>query len=231
MELKEFLVKNRINLEDSVFSLCSEGIEIMRKSVDLNHDENHLFRIFADLNRFLQEESQIDKSKINFEVLLLSICWHDVWKSKRFPTDIISLIFDQIWDGLGSMNMFTKRASKLKLEQKLIRSVKYSIRKHARFQILPTKTIEAKILRDLDGLEEWSLIRLESLKKRYLVPGKTNPKLVKLARLAKFWFDCFMAKATDSRFYFQWSKSEFRKRKKAYRKEVDKLLLKYRHLL
>jgi hypothetical protein len=224
MKLKEFLLKNKINLPEPVFSLCNEGIEIMQKSVDPIHDENHLFRIFQDLDRFLRENSQIDKSEIDFKMLLLATCWHDVWKSERFPTNAVSLVLDQMQEGLGSAKMFTRKAKEEKLEPKLISLTKYAIRKHARFQMFPIQTREAKILKDLDRLEEWSLERLKHLKKRHLTTGRIDPRLL---RLAKFWFFNFMAKVTDSSFHFEWSKTEFLKRKKAYFEEVNKLLLKY----
>ena len=224
MELYEFLTKNGINLPDPILSLCEEGIGVMRNSVDPVHDENHIFRILYDLDRFFKEEAQIDKSGIDLEVLLLSICWHDVWKSRRFPTNPALLLLDQILEGRGSARMFTRRAKEVLLETNLVYPVSYSIRKHSRFQILPIKTPEAKILKDLDNLEEWSLERLKLLKKKFLISGQINPRLL---RLAKFWFDHFMTKTTDSGFHFQWSKTEFAKRKKLYLGEVNKLLIKY----
>lgn len=228
MELQEFLTKNEICFLDPVLFLCEEGIKIMQNSVDPVHDERHVFRILHDLDRFFKEEAQINRSKIDLETLLLSICWHDTWKSKRFPTNPVSLLLDQILEGLGSARVFTKQAKEVQLELKLIRSVKYSIRKHSRFQILPIKTLEARILKDLDNLEEWSLEKMESLKKKFLAPDKINPRLLKLA---KFWFDHFMAKTTDSGFHFHWSKTEFVKRKKLYLEEVNKLLEEYGGML
>lgn len=224
MELQEFLTKNGINLPNSVFSLCEEGVGFMRRSVDPIHDERHIFRILHDLNRFFRENAQIDRSKIDLETLLLSICWHDVWKSRRFPTNPASLLLDQILEGLGSARVFTTRAKEVRLETGLVRSVVYSIRKHSRFQILPIKTLEAKILKDLDNLEEWSLVKLELLKKKFLAPDKIDPRSL---RLAKFWFDHFMTKTTDSGFHFRWSKTEFAGRKRLYLKEVNKLLEEY----
>lgn len=157
-------------------------------------------------------------------MLLLSICWHDVWKSRRFPTNPALLLLDQILEGLGSARMFTWQAKEVLLETGLVCPVSHSIRKHSRFQILPIKTPEAKILKDLDNLEEWSLERLKLLKKKFLVSGQINPRLL---RLAKFWFDHFMAKTTDSGFHFQWSKNKFAGRKQLYLKEVNKLLKEY----
>ncbi len=40
-----------------------------------------------------------------------------------------------------------------------------------------------------------------------------------------------MKKQTDNKFWFDWSKSEFNKRKKKYIEEVNTLLATYGHLL
>lgn len=228
MELEAFLSRNKISLPDLVLSLCHEGIEITRNGIDPLHDENHTFRILTDLDQFLREETKIERSEVNFEVLLLSICWHDVWRAKIFPKNVISLLFALLWDGLGGARMFAKRAKQVGLEQEMLSPISYAIRKHTSFQIFPPKTLEAKILKDLDNLEGWSLTRIKALKERYLVPGKIEPKLL---RLAKFYFDHFMAKMSTKASYFEWSKSEFLKRKKDYMDEVNRLLLKYGDLL
>ena len=99
------------------------------------------------------------KQKIDFQVLLLSICWHDVWISKRIPKNLIHLTFHQIVEGLGSALIFKKYALKAKLNKKLLRSVYYAIRKHSSFQVIPPFTLEAKILIDLDKLELWNNYR------------------------------------------------------------------------
>lgn len=228
MTLGEFLKTNEVVLSGSVFSLCMKGTEIMKKSIDPIHDVNHAVRILDDLNRFLREERRIKKSEIDFEVLLLAICWHDAWKSQRFPKDIASMLFDEAWDGLGSMRMFAKAARKEGLSGQLVRSVKYSIRTHAHFQILTRKTKESQILKDLDVLEEWSLRKLKSLEEIYLAPRNIDPKLL---RLAEFYFDRFMKRFNEASFYFEWPRLEFDKRKKAYLQEVNRLIDEYGALL
>lgn len=228
MDLEKLLSQHQIKLSRQIFSLCHEGIEIMRKSIDPAHDETHIERNFSNLDSFLMGEKKIDKSKIDFETLLLSICWHDVWKSTRTPTNIISLFFYQFKDGLESMKMFAKRAKEVGLPERLIRNVSYSIRKHGDFQFLPLTTQEAQILKDIDTLDSWSLEKLRGLEKIYLVPGKINFKIL---RLAKFYFESFQSRKTAKVIQFDWNKAEFEKRKKLYLKEVNSLLEKYKNKL
>lgn len=181
-----------------------------------------------DLNCLLNSEPQIEKTKIDFSTLLLAICWHDVWKSGRFPTNSAALIFDRMREGIGLMWMFAKKAKEKGLNRSLIRSAGYVIRKHSGFQVFSIGAKEAKTLKDLDMLEEWSLVKLESLKKRYLVPGKIN---LRLLRLARFYFNNFMAKTTSRTFYFSWSGAEFLRRKELYLKEVKRLYQEYGEFL
>lgn len=224
MKLEEFLFKNKPGLSEEVISLCKDGIELMRQGRDPNHNETHVFRILNDLDNFLKQEPQGGTNDVNFEVLLLAICWHDSWRSQKAPKNLFAMFFCLLWDGWGSMLMFRKRARGNGLSKELVDQVSYAIRKHAHYQVLPLKAWEAKILKDLDNLEIWSLERLEILKKIYLKQGKIEQKLV---RLARFYFDHFMAKTNKSAFYFDWSKNEFLERRKVYKEEVSKLSVRY----
>lgn len=228
MKLDEFIVKNKINIAGQVILMCEAGIEIMRKSKTPNYDERHIFSIFLNLDRFLDEEKGADKSKINFEVLLLAICWHDVWKTKRFPLNLISLLFYQMREGIGSMDMFSQVAEVFGLDKRLIRAVRYAIRKHSSLQFFPIKTLEGRILKDMDSLEEWSLERVKSLKEEYLIFGVMNLGILKLA---KFYFDHFMVKDLATSFYFDWSRAEFTKRKEIFLKEANKMLAEYTKII
>ncbi|RJQ37332.1 hypothetical protein C4559_03760 [Candidatus Microgenomates bacterium] len=200
----------------------------MEKSKDPLHNQFHVFRILDDLNAFLKENKEIDINKINYEVLLLSICWHDTWKSKRFPGSIGLLFYQLIKDGTGSMALFKRYAKKTTLDKEILKETKYAIKKHGEFQILPRKTLESKILKDLDLLEKWSLERLKPLEKKYLVPEKIN---LKLLRLAKFYFDHFLFPMKKSKFYFKWSQIEFKKRKTFFLTRAKKLLKEYQNFL
>jgi len=195
----------------------------MANTKDPLHDCEHVYRILRDLPALLEYEHL----NVNLEVLLLSICWHDTWKATRFPTTIASVSFDQYWDGYGSARIFKKASATAKLEASTTAAVAYAIREHGRIKFFKTRTLEAKALQDLDSLDEWSLVRIEPMKKKYL----TNQPNLRLIRLAKYYFDHFMKKQTDKKFWFGWSKTEFKKRKLAYTKEVDRLLATYGHLL
>ena len=228
MTLRDFIIKNQINLSDKVVYVCEEGIEMMAKSFDGLHDDKHVLRIISDLDQFLNEARELERRQINFEVLLLSICWHDIWRAQRFPMSIILLMFDLLWEGIKSMNMFSKRAVEVNLDESTIRQVRYSIRKHVGFQFLPRKTIESRILRDLDDLEGWSLERLEAAKQKYLIFGKID---LRLLRATKLYFDHFMIKDLAASFYFEWSRAEFAKRKAVYIEEANKIIKEYGHLI
>jgi len=227
MTLEEFIIKNKIDISPRTFEMAEEAVRIMERSIDPLHNEKHIFRMLDDLDCLLKEEKAIDQKKINFEVLLLAIFWHDIWRSYRFPLNVISLLFGNVRDGKGSMTMFSKIAEVVGLDKQTTKEVKYAIRKHSSLQFLPLKTVEGKLLKDLDGLEEWSWERIQPLKEKYLVFGTID---LKLLRLAKFYFDHFMVKDAVTSFYFDWSKKEFSERKKAYLKEVKKLLEEYKDL-
>ncbi|MEK7171170.1 MAG: hypothetical protein AAB774_02600 [Patescibacteria group bacterium] len=211
-------------LDTKTATLCHDGLLRMARTRDPLHDDQHIYRILSNLERFLEKNKDLE---INFSVLLLAICWHDSWKATRFPTKPSTLVIDQYWDGYGSARIFKQVANQAGLNPKITRAATYAIREHGRLKFLKTKILEAKILQDIDSLDEWSLDRFEPLKEKYLVKDP-NPSLI---RLAKFYFDNFMKKQTDKKFWFDWSKAEFNVRKQIYVKEVDTLLGKYGHLL
>lgn len=222
MQLEEFISRRKIVLSEEVASLCKKGIDLMGASLDPNHNEEHLFGIFSDLDRFLDEEPQVKDTDLDFEILLLAICWHDVWRSRRPQTaSRIVVILERLWEAKGSVRIFKKMAREVSLSKKLTDPVSYAIGKHAGWQLLPLDTCEARILWDMDHLEEWSLPRLEKLEERYLVPGKVDSRML---RLAKFYLDHFLLRQTGNLYYFPWSKAKFQKRKKLYLLKVDKLL-------
>lgn len=224
MSLDEFIIKNKINLSDEAIRICEAGIEIMRKSINPLYNEKHVFSIISNLDTFLQQE-KIDKAKINFDVLLLSICWHDVWRTRRFLSlSMLSFLFDHTEEGTGSMGMFSSVANTFGLDKETIREAKYAIRKHSGFQILPIKSLEGKILKDLDGLEEWSLDRIKPLTDEYVFLGIMDLKVMKLV---KFYFDHFMVKDLAGSFHFGWPQEEFKRRKKLFIEEANRMMAEF----
>jgi len=224
MELKEFIIKNRINLADQAVHSCYIAMEIMRRSIAPLYDERHIFSIISNLDRLLNESKEIDKAKIRFDVLLLAICWHDVWRAKRFPLNLWSFLIDHTYEGVGSMGIFVQMAEAFGLDKQLIKDVRYTIRKHSGFQILPIMTIEGRILKDIDSLEEFSLARIKPLREDYLFLGIMNIRPIKFAN---FYFEHFMLNDVPKSFYFKWSKEEFAKRKKVFVEEAHKIVAEF----
>lgn len=132
--------------------LAELAIERMKTSKDPYHDLTHAQRMLQDFEFLLKEDHNLKKS-INPEVVILSICWHDTWKAGRIGKNVIQLIYHQLMDGLGSSLLFRYASQGSDLNEIVRKQVFYAIRKHAQFQLFPTITKEADILRDLDDLE------------------------------------------------------------------------------
>lgn len=228
MTFRTFLAKNNIFLPEPTRSLCLEGIHAMKQSRDVLHTEEHIYRLLDYLHLLLENKPEGNPTKIDMEVLLLAICWHDIWKAKRLARNYFFMFFDDIFEGIGSIRIFLRRAKKTKLSNNVIKQITYAIRKHTRFVIFLPKTVEARILRDIDHLDLFSMDKVEALKRQYLSdPAKINPRLLKLA---KFYYDHFIGRITVSTFHFGWSKSEFTKKKKVLDEEVNKCIDKYSYL-
>lgn len=223
MKFKEFLEKNNISLPEPLVSLCIEGLKLMKKSVDPLHKEDHIERILDSLNSLLKYNFAIKKN-INFEVLIPAICWHDTWRSKKFRTKKSTFLYATFYDGLGSAKLFRKKAKKLLIDKKMIRQIAYTIRKHSAVQLLPHRSTSARILKELDLLDEWSIERLKIVEKTYLKSQLLSPRIIKIA---KFYFDHYMIKSHQSSFYFPWTQSEFEFRKNNYIPLVQKLAEEY----
>ena len=228
MELGEFIIRNKINVSDQAIRLCETAIDIIRRSRLPLYDERHVFAVFDNLDRFLNEGNQVKKNEIDFDVLLLAICWHDIWKSKKFPLHLSQWLPFYFFEGIGSMRIFKRAARAVGFEEKTTKAVTYAIRKHPGFQILPLKTLEAKILKDMDGLEEWSLARLKPLKEDYLFLGVMD---LRPLRLIKFYFEHFMVNDRPSAFSFNWSRAEFKVRKKLFLGETRQVVAEFTKLL
>ncbi len=221
MTLSRFLKTTNITLPKNSEDACQKAIRLMTKSLDPLHSENHIFRMLDDLNAFMTSDSEINWKKINFEILLLSICWHDTWKSKKFPRSKKAMLYHNLVDGLGSMRVFGKHSKQFNLTKFVSNKTKYAIRKHSSFQFLPKRTLEAKILRDLDQLEEWSIVRVDEALGS---SQKFMDLLEKVFNMAKYYFEHKMLTATDKKFYFRWSKKQFAKRRGVYLLKVGELM-------
>lgn len=226
--LQNFLKENQIQLPNEILKACEDAFEIMRNSSDQAHNEAHIQRVFLNLGKFLKEQKDINRSEIDFEVLIPGIAWHDVWRTKKIPENVIRLLRDQIFDGIGSRNVFDKYAKKHLTAFPKVEEIKYVIQKHTHPLIFQPKTTEAWIMKDMDILEEWSIDRLEILEKFILSEKVPSPLKV---RVGYFYFKYFMKNKTDKTFHFEWSKKEFARRKPAVINHVNNLILKYGHLV
>ena len=100
--------------------------------------------------------------KIDHEVMLLAIYWHDVWKARFVPQNPLHYLYGTVHEGIGSMKIFRKYALQVGLDDVTREKVEYAIRKHSDWQLLGTTDYEAKLLFDLDELENWNFDRYSS---------------------------------------------------------------------
>lgn len=217
MKVEEIVKKYQIQLTEPVLGLLEKGVERMKKSVDPLHDETHIGRILDDLVRLLNDNPALT-TQINWPVLLLAIVWHDCWKAERQATNVIVLVWQQIYEGWGSGKIFTKEARKVGLPEEVARWVRYAIRTHTGYQFVPVKLPEARILRDLDELETWDKDRLESVKR--FLQRQEDAKKRRGLRILYFYYFILKRKMGGRRFYFTWSRREFFSRKEQCRQDL-----------
>jgi hypothetical protein len=218
VQLTEFLQQNNIDLPQELIDLCHEGIAYMRDSLDVNHNHTHVELLLDNLTQFLKYEPEI---KLNYPILLPAICWHDVWKASRvMGTGKIKLLYENIYDGKGSEKMFRAYAKEIRLRIELLEPIAYCIRSHSSVSSLFPKSrvitntaklrrigvAEARVLRDLDALEVWNIRRFDSVINSF--EYVTAP----LLKVAVWWFKNITLKSDENRFYFDWSKKEFKQR-------------------
>lgn len=216
MKFEEFLTKYEIKLKPNIKKVCEDGINEMKKSKDPAHDDVHVFDVLGILDLFLQNSQEIDTEDIDFRILLPSIFWHDVWKSRRCQTkNLLKFQFEQIWDGIGSAKIFKAYSKNIELSKHNIEEILFAIRYHGGFYrklLKSDHSLESKILCDMDRLGFWSMERLEYIQRKYLdFNGKfCNPKYLPLA----IWVLKKLAKRRES-YFFKWSEDEFNRRKEA----------------
>jgi len=216
MTLKEFLTKYQLSLFPPVLHACQEAIRRMNLSRDPFHDTSHISRILSNLDQFLSENRELSVSKINFSVLLLAICWHDVWKSSQSFASRKKTLFNELYEGVGSMRVFSKSSNGFSLPPDIIRKTKYAIRKHSTFQLFPKRTLESKILYDLDSLEVWTFDRVKNALAKMGGIDHLGPSLI---RVGKFYFQHWMMKKTGKNLFFTWTRREFLLRKAKFYEE------------
>lgn len=149
----------KLKLDAKTLLLCQKALLIMNESKDPRHNLKHITNMLKYLILLINRAPDL-LHKIRFDVLILSICWHDVWKVMNYSANPLRLFINDVLEGIASAFYFKKRAVSHKLDKRLIKNVIYSIRKHSTVQILPTIHLEAKILQDLDEIEFWDYKRI-----------------------------------------------------------------------
>lgn len=176
MYIDQFLSKHpEIKLTPHLLEICREGERRMSLSPDPIHDHHHVGRILGYLQNFIKNHAY----QTDYSVLLPAICWHDVWKAQRQTLNPIKLIYYQIYEGIGSLRIF-RQHNKHHLPAEVLAKIGYVIRKHSQVQFFSLKTLEAKILRDLDDLDILSAKRLKPLLKKRRSVSPFTRKIGKL---------------------------------------------------
>lgn len=196
-------------MAEKIQQLIDEATLIMSESKDLLHDKGHISRMITDWNTLSDKINE----KVDCDVVVLAICWHDTWLAKNNLPSILGTLFEYVYEGVGSMLLFNKAAKRVGLDEKLRKAVASAIKNHPGLPTSKHKTIESKILWDVDNLETWSWERLVGMYKE-----KTRKK--KKIILTKTYFEVVMKKRLSDRLYFDWSKKEFDKRKEVFLEKV-----------
>jgi hypothetical protein len=213
MTLNQLIVKNNIHLPGDVLALCMLGLDKMAQSLDPLHDLSHCERLFDALNLLLSNDANLRHQTINFTILLSAICWHDVWKAGHIPKSIPQLLYDQYRDGPGSSILFKDYSQNTSLRTEERDAILYAIRVHGNFRVLPLATKESKILKDIDNLDQWSLIRVTHASR---LLNKRKSKRNQQISMAYLYFYIFMALQTKRKYHYTWAKQEFIRRKSVY---------------
>jgi hypothetical protein len=169
MDLNTFLKKNSIKLQPKIRKLCDDGIVLMSQSVDGFHDDKHVFGMLKILDEYLKKYDNIQE--LNFDVLVTSVCWHDVWKAKRKPTNFIQIIYHFLYEGEGSRKIFFKAAKEKQISGDTCDQIAYAIRMHnyyGRALFSKRKTEESKILSDVDTIDGLTKEHFQRVTKSYV---------------------------------------------------------------
>ena len=222
MTLAEFLALHNLSLDPKIVQFCEKGITIFKESKDPFHDETHVYRLLDTLTGLLKS-NELHIKKIDMTVLLLSICWHDTWRAQQEVDRGRELLIVYLWDGRGSGRLFKREAAKAEIPMKIIHQTQYVIRKHNDFQFFTRKTLEAKILLDLDRLDIWSPERLSHVTKKsdHL---KFSKRMILLTRL---YIKFIMGRARPEMLYFEWSKKKFVMQKESTIESISSFISKH----
>ena len=226
-DFDSYLKKHNIVLSPRSKKFCKLGLKRMSKSIDPIHNHLHVLCLLDNFGSLMRNERGLLKQDVDYNVLLISIIWHDIWKSKRFPKGVFKLVWDQLYEGRGSAKIAAAEMEKAGFPKQTIKKVAYAIRQHSVVH-KKRKTIESKILKDVDELARWNVARIK-FAGRHLFSNKILSN--KLLKAGKFYVNWFMGSARPKKLYFGWSRREFMKLKKEWLSQANVLYKKYSKLL
>ena len=229
MHHEQFIEKHRIQLTPPERRLCDEAMRLMSRSVDVHHDSAHIGRLLDYLDEFTAtDEYRRLAPGLDLKVLLVSVLWHDCWRSRKDPGRITGLLWCTLYEGIGASSIFSRAAKRLGVGEALARRVSYAIRKHAYFKATSPSTLEARLLAAVDTLDHYSFERLKGLERKYLVERPISGISLRLAKLAIRLFVEPERRATR---FFRWSKRRIHERKQRFLARVRRQVEEYRALL
>ena len=198
----------KTTLSENYKFLREMGLKIMRNSRDPVHDIEHVEALQSNCADFLTET----RTKIDSLVMDLAIIFHDTWKAKhRPPKNPFKQVYSELYEGLGSMLIFSNAAAKVNLDAGTTKRVMYAIRKHSTGNIFPRRTTEAKLLWDLDYLEMWNP---EKFILGFTTSFGKNPKLLRLGRL-------FMKVYANTTIYYDWTRKKVEAVKPEFFRQIE----------
>ncbi|MCA9369906.1 hypothetical protein KC686_01995 [Candidatus Woesebacteria bacterium] len=139
----------------------------MRRSKDPLHMLEHTHSLLTNLDWLYTRRPEL-RERVNHTVLLLAISWHDVWRSTKKFGSLIDIIVAFVWDGRGSSRLFQRYARQYQLDEEVLAQVSYAIGKHDSFHLRGRKTLESRILKDIDEMEVFDVRRFVALKQHVM---------------------------------------------------------------
>jgi hypothetical protein len=215
MILQELITDNEIELDEKVRLFCEEGFACMQESTDPVHGIGHIQRIIKTVIKFAEDNPSL---RIDFSVLLPAIAWHDVWRASNFKPNLVRAVHAQFFEGQNADKLVRTKMKEKGFDQAFIEKVTYCVRVHPGVYKGERKTLESKILNDLDELDSWAPERLQEIK-AYLTQNRKGRMLLPLLKRAT---GVIISKANHT-YYFESVQRERDRRFPEFAKQVKLL--------
>lgn len=231
MKVDYFLEKHNIKLSEWALKAYKDGCAHMEKSKDpVGHGAWHVSELLYFLDKFLDENEEVEKKDINFDILMSAIAWHDVWKSRKKQTfNLIIWIYQQYYEGIGSKKIFQKYANKSSLPQEESEEIAYAILNHClaankkkKRKTEIEKHLEACILYDIDSLSAWNIRKYKNLTKIFCHKDLTLKRPF-FRHIIKYHYRTY-SKDRPKDFYLRWTQKEFKLKKEKMLEWADNFL-------